>query len=171
MRTATPARWNDLEELFVRPGPRGGKPFTDGCWCQFWHLRGKAYDAGWGEPNRQRLERQVRSRRVPGLLAYLAARRTQEFGVRLALGATRAQVIELTVRQAVVVTAVGLAAGAGLALALGQVMASVLFGLVSLRFWPMAAMTALIGMTALVAGYLPARRAADLDPTEALRTN
>jgi GNAT superfamily N-acetyltransferase len=71
VRPATPARWDDLVELFVRPGPRGGKPFTDGCWCQFWHLRGKAYDAGWGESNRQRLERQVRSRRAPGLLAFL----------------------------------------------------------------------------------------------------
>ena len=71
VRAATPARWDDLVELFVRPGPRGGKPFTDGCWCQFWHLRGKAYDEGWGTPNRERLERQVRSGRAPGLLAYL----------------------------------------------------------------------------------------------------
>jgi GNAT superfamily N-acetyltransferase len=57
--------------LFERRGPRGGTPITAGCWCQFWHLRGKAYDAGWGGGNRGRLEQQVRSRPAPGLLAYL----------------------------------------------------------------------------------------------------
>jgi hypothetical protein len=108
---------------------------------------------------------------VYSLLAYLAARRTQEFGVRLALGATRAQVIGLTVRQAVVVTALGLTTGSVLAVAVGRVMASALFGLVSLEAWPIALMVGVIGLTALAAGYLPARRAADLDPTEALRTN
>jgi GNAT superfamily N-acetyltransferase len=42
-----------------------------GCWCQYWHLRGKAYHDGWGAANRARLERQVRSGDAPGLLAYL----------------------------------------------------------------------------------------------------
>jgi ABC-type antimicrobial peptide transport system permease subunit len=50
-------------------------------------------------------------------------------------------------------------------------MASALFGLVSLEILPIAVMTLGLGATALAAGYLPARRAADLDPTEALRTN
>ena len=52
-------------------GPRGGMPFTAGCWCQYWHLRGKAYDTGWGDANRARLERQVADGEVPGLLAYV----------------------------------------------------------------------------------------------------
>jgi GNAT superfamily N-acetyltransferase len=67
---ATPERWSDVVDLFERPGPRGGLPFTAGCWCQYWHLRGKAYDAGCGDVNRARLEQQVSGGDVPGLLAY-----------------------------------------------------------------------------------------------------
>lgn len=70
VRLATPDRWTDLVDLFERPGPRGGMPFTAGCWCQYWHIRGKAYDAGWGDVNRARLERQIAAREAPGLLAY-----------------------------------------------------------------------------------------------------
>jgi GNAT superfamily N-acetyltransferase len=70
IRPATADRWNDLTELFERRGPRGGKPVVDGCWCQFWHLRGRAYGSGFGEPNRLRLEEEVRSTPPPGLLAF-----------------------------------------------------------------------------------------------------
>jgi hypothetical protein len=108
---------------------------------------------------------------VYSLVAYLAARRTQEFGVRMALGATRWEVMRLTIRQALVITSLGLGMGSGLAWGLGRLMASSLFGLVSLEVGPLAVMVGLIGVTALAAGYLPARRAANLDPTVALRTN
>jgi ABC-type antimicrobial peptide transport system permease subunit len=107
---------------------------------------------------------------VYGLIAYLAAQRTQEIGVRMALGATRGQVIALTIRQALVITSLGLLVGTALAIALGQVMATALFGLVSLEPLPIALMVVVLGVTALAAGYFPARRAADLDPTAALRT-
>lgn len=70
IRPAAPDRWSDVVDLFERPGPRGGTPFTAGCWCQYWHLRGKTYDAGWGDANRARLEKQVAKGDAPGLLAY-----------------------------------------------------------------------------------------------------
>ena len=106
---------------------------------------------------------------VYSLIAYLAARRTQEFGVRLALGATRWQLIRLNIRQALVITGLGLALGTALAVGIGRAMASALFGLVSLDVLPVVAMVTVIGLTALAAGFLPARKAANLDPTEALR--
>jgi ABC-type antimicrobial peptide transport system permease subunit len=108
---------------------------------------------------------------VYSLIAYLASRRTQEIGVRMALGATRWQVVRLTITHALVITAIGLAVGSALAMALGQVMSSTLFGLVTLRPWPVVAMAAALGFVSVAAGYLPARRAAGLDPTDALRTS
>ena len=71
VRPAAPARWNDIVELFERKGPHGGTPQTDGCWCQFWHLRGKAYWDGHGAENRRRLEAEIRERGEPGLVAYV----------------------------------------------------------------------------------------------------
>ena len=64
-------RWPDIVDLFERPGPRGGTPQTNGCWCQFWHLRGNAYWNGHGAGNRTRLEAEIRSGTEPGLLAYV----------------------------------------------------------------------------------------------------
>ncbi len=71
VRVAAADRWDDVRELFERPGPRGGQPQTDGCWCQFWHLRGKAYWDGHGTANRARLETEIRGGAEPGLLAYV----------------------------------------------------------------------------------------------------
>lgn len=67
----TPDRWPDVVDLFTRTGPRGGTPFPDGCWCQFWLLRGKEADAAWGPKGRRRLQREVRQGTEPGLLAYM----------------------------------------------------------------------------------------------------
>jgi GNAT superfamily N-acetyltransferase len=71
VKPAAPARWPDVVDLFQRKGPRGGTPQTDGCWCQFWHLRGNAYWAGHGAKNRKRLETEIRGGAHPGLLAYV----------------------------------------------------------------------------------------------------
>jgi putative ABC transport system permease protein len=107
---------------------------------------------------------------VYSLMAYVTSRRTQEFGVRIALGASRWQVTRASLDQVAVIAGVGLVVGTALGVALGRVMSSTLFGLVSLDFALVAMMVLAIGATALAAGFLPARRAASLDPTEALRT-
>lgn len=106
---------------------------------------------------------------IYSLMAYLSSRRTQEFGVRMALGATRGSLRRLSLGHAAFVTGMGLAVGAVLAAALNRVMSSALFGLVSIDLPSIAMMTAGIGATALAAGWLPARRAASMDPTEVLR--
>ena len=67
----TPDRWPDVVDLFTRKGPRGGTPVTDGCWCQFWLLRGKEADEAWGPKGRRRLQAEVKGRGEPGLLAYI----------------------------------------------------------------------------------------------------
>jgi GNAT superfamily N-acetyltransferase len=67
---ATSDRWNDVTDLFERSGPHGGNPQTNGCWCQFWHLRGDAYWNGHGAENRRGLEAEIRGGTEPGLLAY-----------------------------------------------------------------------------------------------------
>lgn len=67
----TPDRWPDVVDLFTRRGPRGGTPVTDGCWCQFWLLRGKEAEAAWGPKGRRRLQAEVKGGDQPGLLAYI----------------------------------------------------------------------------------------------------
>jgi GNAT superfamily N-acetyltransferase len=66
----TPTRWDDVVDLFERKGPRGGDPVTNGCWCQYWFLRGRAYHDGFAGANRDRLEAEVAERGLHALLAY-----------------------------------------------------------------------------------------------------
>jgi GNAT superfamily N-acetyltransferase len=66
----TPRRWPDVVDLFERRGPRGGDPITNGCWCQYWNLRGKAYFEGFDGDNRSRLEAELAGRKLHALLAY-----------------------------------------------------------------------------------------------------
>ena len=105
-----------------------------------------------------------------GLTAYAVTRRTSEIGVRIALGAQRGNVLWLVVRQATVVTAIGLAAGLGLTVAGGRAVVSMLYGVEPAD--PMSLVTAVLLMTIvmIVATYLPARRAASLEPLTALRS-
>jgi GNAT superfamily N-acetyltransferase len=68
----TRSRWPDLEELFERRGPRGGRPYTDGCWCVLWRVPAKEHRAGWDTgANKGVLVDIVHRGDEPGLLAYL----------------------------------------------------------------------------------------------------
>ena len=106
---------------------------------------------------------------IYSLMAFLTAQRTQEIGVRIALGAGRWQVVRLMTRRALQITIAGAVFGGALAFAIGRFMESMLFGLVSTALWPLAGLTLILGAAALLAAYFPARRAARLDPMNALR--
>jgi GNAT superfamily N-acetyltransferase len=71
VQTVTAKRWNDVVDLFERIGPRGGIPVTRGCWCQYWNLRGRAYDLEAVDENRARLEAEIRDGAAHALLAYV----------------------------------------------------------------------------------------------------
>ncbi len=107
---------------------------------------------------------------VYSLMAYLAARRTKEIGVRIALGATAPQVRWLAAERALGIVVGGVAVGAVLAAAIGRVMQSVLFGLVTPDLTVLAAAVAVLAVVTMAAGALPAHRAAAQDPWQALRT-
>jgi ABC-type antimicrobial peptide transport system permease subunit len=104
-----------------------------------------------------------------GLMSYSVARRTNEVGVRMALGAAGGDVVRLVMRESMTLVLAGLALGLAGAVAESRVMSSLLFGLAPVD--PVAIAGAMIAMTTLaaLAGYLPARRAARVDPMVALR--
>src|SRR5262249_41663831 len=104
-----------------------------------------------------------------GLVSHMVAGRTSEIGLRITLGAERHTVMALVLREAVALALVGGVTGVGLALAGGRLVASFLSGLQPTDPVAVAVAAALMLLTAMVAGYLPARRAADIDPIEALR--
>jgi putative ABC transport system permease protein len=104
-----------------------------------------------------------------GVISYMVARRTNEIGIRMALGANSGGIVRLILREALLLLGIGLVVGAGLALAAARTASSMLFGLkpydpATLAF----AMTAL-ALVAIAASYIPARRAAGVDPMVALR--
>jgi putative ABC transport system permease protein len=107
---------------------------------------------------------------VYGVMSYRVSRRTLEIGVRVALGATRSDVLKLTLGQALRLSAVGLVLGSGLGWAASHAMASVLRGAVATDPRVLAAGVALLGTAALVAAWIPARRALAVDPARALRS-
>jgi len=104
-----------------------------------------------------------------GVIAYMVARRRNEIGIRIALGADRGRVVRLVLREAGLLVVTGLVVGAGLALWAGKAASSMLFGLKAQDpVTILAAMALLVGVS-LMASYVPARRAARLDPMQALR--
>jgi predicted permease len=106
---------------------------------------------------------------VFGVTSYAVSRRTREIGIRMALGASRAAVRRLVLRQAVVLTATGVAAGLAIAAAASRLLESLLFGVSGLDPLTFAAACALFAAVTLAASYAPARRAMRIEPVEALR--
>jgi predicted permease len=104
-----------------------------------------------------------------GVMSYTVARRTREIGVRMALGAQRGDVLQLVMREAMLLVAAGLIIGIPLALASGRLLRSFLFGLTSRDPLSLIGVVSLLGTVAGVAGFIPARRAAKTDPMRALR--
>jgi ABC-type antimicrobial peptide transport system permease subunit len=104
-----------------------------------------------------------------GVTAYSVARRTSEIGMRMALGARRVDVLWLILRQVVAITAVGLAAGVPMAIWAARGVSAFLFGVTPADPLSLAGAAVLMLGVAALAGYLPARRAARLDPLTALR--
>lgn len=104
-----------------------------------------------------------------GVIAYMVARRRKEIGVRIALGANRAHVIRLVLREAFLLLGIGLAVGFVLSLWAGKAAASMLYGLPPQDFVSLASASALLAVIAFAASYMPARRASKLDPVTTLR--
>ncbi|HXR38381.1 MAG TPA: ABC transporter permease [Terracidiphilus sp.] len=106
---------------------------------------------------------------IYGVMAYSVARRTHELGVRMALGASAPHVLRLVLSQGMLTTVVGLAIGIAGALVLTRTMQSMLFGISATDPIAFLAVALLLGLAALLASYLPARRATKVDPMVALR--
>jgi predicted permease len=104
-----------------------------------------------------------------GVTAYNVSRRTAEIGIRMALGANRGDVVSMVLRGALLQVAIGLAIGVPIAILCGRYLAHQLYGVA--RFDPvvLGGATLILSLCALIAGLVPARRAASIEPTEALR--
>jgi putative ABC transport system permease protein len=106
---------------------------------------------------------------IYGVIAYSVAQRTREIGIRMALGAQRTQMLGMVLRQSLTLVVVGIALGFLVALGATRVMATLLYGVGANDFSTYAIVIALLGAAALLASYIPARRAMKVDPMVALR--
>ena len=105
-----------------------------------------------------------------GVVSYDVARRAREIGIRIALGAQRSMVLWKTMTETLRICVAGAVIGLAAALATTRVVSTFLFGLSPRDPLTLIGTTVVLVVTALVAGYLPARRAASTDPVRALRT-
>jgi predicted permease len=101
--------------------------------------------------------------------AFYTARRTREFGIRMALGASPRQTVASVLREGLLLTAIGAGIGVALSVAVGRALGNLLFGVTATDVPTFAGVIVLLAVVSAVACYLPARRAARIDPTQALR--
>jgi ABC-type antimicrobial peptide transport system permease subunit len=108
---------------------------------------------------------------VYGVMAYTVEQRSKEIGLRMALGASTRSVLRLVLGQGVVLAAAGLALGLAAAAAATRLLAAMLFQVRPVDTQVYLGVVVLLGVVTLAAGYLPARRAAGVDPVEILKTD
>jgi ABC-type antimicrobial peptide transport system permease subunit len=106
---------------------------------------------------------------IYGIVSFTVSRRTREIGVRMALGARKPHVFLMVIKHGMRITLVGLVAGLLLALAATRLLRSLLFGVTPADPWTFGAVTLMLSGIVLVACWLPARRAAKVEPMAALR--
>jgi ABC-type antimicrobial peptide transport system permease subunit len=106
---------------------------------------------------------------IYGVIAYVAQQRTKEIGIRIALGAASRDVSQLFVRHGIVLAGIGIVCGLVSAALLTRAMSTLLFGVSAYDPLTYGAVAVALGGTAVLASYLPARRASRIDPAEALR--
>jgi ABC-type antimicrobial peptide transport system permease subunit len=104
-----------------------------------------------------------------GITAFNVSRRTQEIGIRMALGAARASVLRLVMREVLILTALGLLVAIPATLALGRLLESQLFEMKAADPLVILGAAAVVLLVSLLAGYIPAHRATRIDPMQALR--
>jgi ABC-type antimicrobial peptide transport system permease subunit len=104
-----------------------------------------------------------------GVMAYNVSRRTREIGIRMAIGAQRQTVLRMVMRESLLVVMIGVILGIPVALSMGHLISSQLFGLSPRDPLTLAAAALLLLAASVIASYLPARRAAETDPMVALR--
>jgi ABC-type antimicrobial peptide transport system permease subunit len=104
-----------------------------------------------------------------GVIAYSVSQRTREIGVRMALGAQRSTVYKMVMRQAGWLTVVGLGVGLVCSVGTSLLMRKMLFGVQAWDVPTLVAVVAVLGVASMAASFLPARRAASVNPTDALR--
>ena len=106
---------------------------------------------------------------IYGVMLYSVARRTREIGIRTALGARTADILQLVLGRAMILTAIGIAAGLTGAFVLTRLLATLLFEIAATDALTFALVAIFLGAVSIVASYLPARRALRVDPAAALR--
>jgi ABC-type antimicrobial peptide transport system permease subunit len=106
---------------------------------------------------------------IYGITAYSVARRTNEIGVRMALGANRSNVVSLVISRALLLVAIGLAIGIPVALGGGYLIRAQLYGVKAYDLATLTVAVLVLSVFAVLAGFIPARRAASIEPMRALR--